>query len=38
MGYFIRNLIVYGVIALVIWMLYSAIRGMSNKNKSWRNL
>jgi len=32
MGYFLRNIVVYGVVALVVWMLYSAIRGM-NKNK-----
>ena len=28
----LRNIVVYGAIALVVWMLYSAIRGM-NKNK-----
>jgi hypothetical protein len=32
MGYFIRNLLVYGAIALVIWMLYAAVRGMKNKD------
>jgi len=32
MGYFLRNIVVYGAVALVVWMLYSAIRGM-NKNK-----
>ena len=31
MGYFVRNLLVYGAIALVVWMLYAAIRGMNNK-------
>ncbi|MFQ3340374.1 MAG: hypothetical protein ACI9TK_000024 [Flavobacteriaceae bacterium] len=33
MGYFIRNLFVYGAIALVVWMLYAAIKGMKNKNQ-----
>jgi hypothetical protein len=32
MGYFIRNLIVYGAIALVVWMLYAGIKGMNNKD------
>jgi len=27
MGYFIRNIFVYGAIALVIWMLYAGIKG-----------
>jgi len=33
MGYFVRNLFVYGAIALVLWMLYAAIKGMKNKEK-----
>jgi len=33
MGYFIRNIIVYGAIAVVLWLLYTAIRGISNKKK-----
>ena len=32
MGYFIRNIFVYGAIALVIWMLYAGIKGMKNKD------
>jgi len=31
MGYFLRNIVVYGAIAIVVWMLYAAIRGMKNK-------
>jgi hypothetical protein len=31
MGYFLRNIVVYGAIAFVIWMLYAAIKGMKNK-------
>jgi hypothetical protein len=31
MGYFLRNIIVYGAIALVLWMLYAGIKGMKNK-------
>jgi len=31
MGYFLRNIIVYGAIALVVWMLYAGIKGMQNK-------
>jgi hypothetical protein len=31
MGYFLKNILVYGAIALVAWMLYAAIRGMKNK-------
>jgi len=34
MGYFLRNILVYGAIAVVLWMLYSSIRGFINKNKS----
>jgi|TARA_B110000503_G_C7086591_1_gene387574 hypothetical protein len=33
MGYFIRNIFVYGAIALVIWMLYAGIKGMKNKDQ-----
>tara|TARA_B100000780_G_scaffold210868_1_gene150784 strand:- start:297 stop:398 length:102 start_codon:yes stop_codon:yes gene_type:complete len=33
MGYFIKNIMVYGLIALVIWMLYLAIKGFQNKDK-----
>jgi hypothetical protein len=31
MGYFLKNILVYGAIALLVWMLYAAIRGMKNK-------
>jgi len=31
MGYFLRNILVYGALALVGWMLYAAIKGMKNK-------
>jgi hypothetical protein len=31
MGYFLRNILVYGAIALVVWMLYAGIKGMKNK-------
>ena len=34
MGYFIRNLFVYGAIALVIWMLYAGIKGMKSETVS----
>ncbi len=34
MGYFIRNILVYGAIAIVLWMLYSGIRGLSKKKKN----
>ena len=34
MGYFIRNILVYGAIAAVLWMLYSGIRGLSKKKKN----
>ena len=34
MGYFIRNILVYGAIAVVLWMLYSGIRGLSKKKKN----
>ncbi len=33
MGYFIRNIFVYGAIALIIWMLYAGIKGMKNKDQ-----
>jgi len=33
MGYFIRNIFVYGAIALVIWMLYAGIKGIKNKDQ-----
>ena len=33
MGYFIRDIFVYGAIALVIWMLYAGIKGMKNKDQ-----
>lgn len=32
-GIFIRNLLVYGGIALVLWMLYAGIKGMKNKDQ-----
>jgi hypothetical protein len=31
MGYFLRNILVYGATAFVIWMLYAAVKGMKNK-------
>jgi hypothetical protein len=31
MGYFLRNILVYGAIAFVIGMLYAAVKGMKNK-------
>jgi hypothetical protein len=31
MGYFLRNVVVYGAIAFVIWMLYASLKGMKNK-------
>jgi len=31
MGYFLRNIVAYGAIAFLIWMLYAAIKGMKNK-------
>jgi len=31
MGYFLRNILVYGAIALVVWMLYAGIKGVKNK-------
>ena len=34
MGYFLRNILVYGTVAIVVWMLYNAIRGLSNKRKN----
>jgi len=34
MTYFIRNILVYGAIALVLWMLYYGIRGLSKKKKN----
>lgn len=34
MGYFLRNIVVYGAIALVIGLLYIALKGMKNKDRS----
>jgi len=31
MGYFLRNIVVYGAIAFVIWMLYAGLKGIKNK-------
>jgi hypothetical protein len=31
MGYFLKNILVYGTIAFVILMLYASIKGMKNK-------
>jgi hypothetical protein len=33
MGYFLRNLLVYGAIAIVALMLYSSIKGIKNNKK-----